>query len=110
MYPVERRENSGMQFVLLYGRRLMAVFFPKLQPGDAPPDDPFDAVPGPGTPLIAGLSGSGKFRALGELIKENILFHYSINQRGRQTRLLLVFEMVKLRYVPIEGRMVLLFL
>lgn len=56
------------------------------------------------------MSGSGKFRALGELIKENILFHYSINQRGRQTRLLLVFEMVKLRYVPIEGRMVLLFL
>ena len=59
---------------------------------------------------FTGLSGSGKFRALGELIKENILFHYSINQRGRQTRLLLVFEMVKLRYVPIEGRMVLLFL
>ena len=32
----------------------MAVFFPEFQPGDAPPDDPFDAVSGPGTPLIGG--------------------------------------------------------
>ena len=32
----------------------MAVFFPKFQPGDTPPDDPFDAISGPGTPLIGG--------------------------------------------------------
>lgn len=38
----------------------------------------------------------GQIPSTWRIIKENILFHYSINRRGRQTRLLLVFEMVKL--------------
>ena len=32
----------------------MAVFFSEFQPGDTPPDDPFDAISGPGAPLIRG--------------------------------------------------------